>query len=192
MSDREIQPFVFEEPIGTERLLLRPLAAADLDAVHAYQGRDDVAAFQGFEPRSRAEVADWIARNAAARRLERDGDHVQPAVVRRRDGAVIGDLYLTLRSAAEATAELGWTLHPDAQGEGYATEGVRALLGVVFDRMLLHRAVAEVDPANAASIALCRRLGMREEGRFVQDVWFKGAWADTVVFAILDEEWRAR
>jgi RimJ/RimL family protein N-acetyltransferase len=104
---------------------------------------------------------------------------------------VIGDLYFTIRSVANAAGELGWTLHPDAQGAGYATEAALALLAVGFDRMGLHRIVAEIDPRNAASAALCRRLGMRPEALFVEDLWFKGYWADTAVHAILDREWAA-
>jgi RimJ/RimL family protein N-acetyltransferase len=37
---------------------------------------------------------------------------------------------------------------------------------------------------------VCRRLGMREEAHFVQDIWFRGAWADTGIYAILTGEWR--
>ena len=55
----------------------------------------------------------------------------------------------------------------------------------------MHRVVAELDPRNTPSIRLCRRLGMREEAHFVQDLWFKGAWADTGVFAMLESEWPA-
>ena len=46
-----------------------------------------------------------------------------------------------------------------------------------------HRRVA------ALQTALCRRLGMREEAHFIEDIWFKHEWADTAVFAILDREW---
>jgi RimJ/RimL family protein N-acetyltransferase len=40
-------------------------------------------------------------------------------------------------------------------------------------------------------VALCKRLGMREEAHFVEDLWFKGAWGDTGIYAILDREWDA-
>jgi aminoglycoside 6'-N-acetyltransferase len=51
--------------------------------------------------------------------------------------------------------------------------------------------LARLDPRNDASAALCRRLGMREEGYFAQDTWFKGEWGDTSIFAILAHEWEA-
>ena len=32
---------------------------------------------------------------------------------------------------------------------------------------------------------------MREEAHFTEDIWFKGEWGDTSIFAILDREWEA-
>lgn len=61
-----------------------------------------------------------------------------------------------------------------------------------FAELGLLRVVAELDPRNDASIALCRRLGMREEACFVKDLMFRGDWADTDIYAILDVEWTTR
>jgi RimJ/RimL family protein N-acetyltransferase len=83
-------------------------------------------------------------------------------------------------------------MHPDFTGRGYAVEAARAVLDVAFRVMTLHRVIAELDPRNDASIALCKRLGMREEAFYVKDLWFKGGWADTGLYAILREEWLAR
>jgi RimJ/RimL family protein N-acetyltransferase len=82
-------------------------------------------------------------------------------------------------------------MHPDFTGRGYASEAARAVLELAFSTLGLHRVFAELDPRNDASIALALRLGMREEAHFVQDMWFKGAWADTGIYAILAEEWRS-
>ena len=54
-----------------------------------------------------------------------------------------------------------------------------------------HRVRAVLDPRNTPSAALCRRLGMRQEAHFVEDLWFKGEWGDTAVYAILAREWTA-
>ena len=53
------------------------------------------------------------------------------------------------------------------------------LLDFAFDTLRLHRVAAELDPRNERSIALCRRLGMVEEAHYLEDLWFKGAWADS-------------
>ena len=189
-------PFVFDEPITTERLVLRLMTTADVDDVHAYQSREDVSLYQLFEPRSRDEVAAKIGELAGARTLAADGDFLQLAL--ELPGAagvparVIGDSYFHVSSVANSRAEIGWTLHPDFMGQGYATEAAEAVLALAFARLRLHRVYAELDPRNDASIRLCRRLGMREEAHFVGDLWFKGGWADTGAYAILDHEWRAR
>jgi RimJ/RimL family protein N-acetyltransferase len=185
-------PFRFEDALPTDRLRLRMMSEADVDAVHAYQSRADVCRYLLFEPRDRRAVAEWVAQHARHATLEHDGDYLQLAVERRSDGRVIGDIYFTLKKIEHACAEIGWTFHPDHHGQGYATEAATAALRLGFETIGLHRIVAELDPRNAASIALCHRLGMREEAYFVDEMWFKGAWADTGVYALRAPEWRTR
>ena len=188
-------PWVYSGPIRTERLVLRLETVDDTDDVYSYQSLDDVCRYLLFDPRTRDEVAERMARNAAASTLVKDGDYLQlamelPATVEA-PTRVIGDIYFSLASVENSKAEIGWTLHPDFAGRGYATEAARAVLRLAFDELKLHRVIAELDPRNDASIALCRRLGFREEAFFVRDLWFKGDWADTGMYAILRDEWLA-
>lgn len=108
------------------------------------------------------------------------------------DGRVIGDLTLRLLSAEDGQAEIGWVLHPDFQGNGYASEAALKLLHVAFDDLGAHRVVANLDARNHDSAKLCHRLGLRQEGHFVHDHHDEDGWADSLVFAILDAEWKAR
>jgi RimJ/RimL family protein N-acetyltransferase len=196
MNDTATIPCVFGEPIVTERLILRLMTADDLDDVYAYQSREDVCRYLLFEPRTREDVAEQVARHACATTLAADGDYWQLAIeLPATDDAparVIGDSYFTIASLENSRGEIGWTMHPDFTGRGYAVEAARAVLDVAFRVMTLHRVIAELDPRNDASIALCKRLGMREEAFYVKDLWFKGGWADTGLYAILREEWLAR
>jgi RimJ/RimL family protein N-acetyltransferase len=169
------------------------MTAADVDDVHAYQSRADVCRYLPFEPRTRRQVAEKVDQFAKAVVLRGDGDYWQLAIERTaHPGRVIGDVYFTIRSAADAAGEIGWTLHPEFTGRGYITEAAGAVLDVAFGAIRLHRVRAVLDPRNRASAAVCRRLGMREEAHFAEDLWFKGAWGDTGVFAILDREWAGR
>ncbi|HEY5144003.1 MAG TPA: GNAT family protein [Solirubrobacteraceae bacterium] len=186
-------PARFSEPIRTDRMRLRILRPDDVDDVLAYQSREDVCRYLIFEPRTHTEVAAKLAIYSAAAVLRADGDFWQLALeLEAEPGKVIGDLYFALASTANCTAEIGWTLHPDFAGQGYMTEAARALLAVAFGALGVHRVRAELDARNAASGALCRRLGMRREAHLVEDLWFKGAWGDTDVYAILATEWTAR
>ena len=195
MDPDHIVPSVFSTPVRTERLTLRLMTDADVDDIHKYQSREDVCRYLLFEPRSREEVAEKVAQHALATTLEKDGDYWQLAVelpaTATTPPRVIGDIYFTISSLANSKAEIGWSLHPDFAGKGYASEAANAVLDIAFRIIRLHRVVAELDPRNDASIALCRRLGMREEAFFVKDLWFRGDWADTGMYAILRNEWEA-
>ena len=195
MQPDHVVPYVFTRRLRTERLVLRLMTEADIDDIHSYQSREDVCRYLLFDPRSRDEVAEKVAKHASATTLEKDGDYLQLALeLPATPGAparVIGDSYFTISSLENSRGEIGWTLHPDFAGHGYAAEAARAVLDIAFRTIRLHRVYAELDPRNDASIDLCERLGMRVEAFFVKDLWFKGDWADTGMYAILRDEWEA-
>lgn len=60
--------------------------------------------------------------------------------------------------------EVGWHLHPDSWGRGYATEAARAVVQQAFEDGL-PKVYAVVRPGNEPSMAVCRRLGMEPLGR---------------------------
>lgn len=184
-------PFEFEEPIRTERLVLRLHTADDVDDVFAYQSDPDVARYQLYEPRTREQVVERSAEWPNATRLEKNDDYLQLAI-EIETGRVIGSIFFVIKRVEDELAEIGWALHRDFQGKGYAFEAASAVLDLAFRTIGLHRVTAELDPRNGASVALCERLGMRSEAYFVKDMMFKGDWADTGVYAILDSEWLGR
>jgi RimJ/RimL family protein N-acetyltransferase len=185
-------PYAFPSPLRTDRLTLRTMTLDDIDDVHAYQSREDVCRYLTFGPRSREVVAEKVAQHAQAVTLAAQGDYWQLAIERQDAPGVIGDLYFTIESTDNAAGEIGWSLHPDHHGHGYMTEAATTVLEIAFGTLALHRVRAVLDPRNASSVALCRRLGMREEAYFVEDLWFKGEWGDTGIYAILGREWNAR
>jgi RimJ/RimL family protein N-acetyltransferase len=79
---------------------------------------------------------------------------------------------------------------PSFAGRGYATEAARAMLGLAFDGLGLHRVVARLDERNEGSAKVARRLGMRQEARLVHNEIFKGEWSTELGFALLAAEWR--
>ena len=182
---------VITEPLATDRLLLRPFTADDLDDVLAIHERPDVVRYLYWDVRSRDEVRDLLARRERLDRIEREGDALLLAVVRRSDGRVIGELTLRWTSTEHRQGEVGFVFHPDAQGQGYAREATTVVLDLAFDRLGLHRVYGRTDGRNGASARLMRRLGMRQEAHFVHNEVFKGEWGDELVFAILADEWAA-
>jgi RimJ/RimL family protein N-acetyltransferase len=69
---------------------------------------------------------------------------------------------------------------------------VSCLLGYLFGELHLHRVSAICDAENLASARLLERVGMRREGHFIENIWFKGAWGSEYSYAILQSEWSER
>jgi RimJ/RimL family protein N-acetyltransferase len=64
------------------------------------------------------------------------------------------------------------------------------LLAYVFDQLGKHRVIAITDARNAPAARVLERVGMRREGHFIKNVWFKGRWGDEYLYALLEQEWR--
>jgi RimJ/RimL family protein N-acetyltransferase len=181
------------EPWRTERLVLRPFAEGDLDALYDMQSRPDVARYLYWSPRSRDETAQSLEEKMMRRSIEAEGDILILAVTRLAGGPVIGDLMVCYTSAAHQQAEIGYLFHPDAQGQGLATEAMRLVVERAFAELRLHRVYGRIDARNTASARVLERLGMRHEAHLVENEWVKGEWTDEVVYGVLADEWaRAR
>jgi RimJ/RimL family protein N-acetyltransferase len=172
-------------------LRLRPFAEHDLDALFAYQSREDVARFLYWGPRTREEVRDALRLKIASREIRAEGDVLALAVDLKTSGETIGDVILRLTSEPHRTAELGYVIHPDHQGNGYAAEAAAVLLRIAFEDLSLHRVVAGLEARNAASARVLEKLGMRREAHFVENEFVKGEWQSAIEYAILEREWRA-
>jgi RimJ/RimL family protein N-acetyltransferase len=173
------------------RVALRELAGTDAEAVFAYRSLPEVCRYQCWEPASIEEVRGFID-GLTGVELGTPGRWLQLAVLRRDGGELVGDCGIQVLADDPSQAEVGITLAPGAQGRGLATEAMQALLGLLLGRLGLHRVIGSVDPRNMASVALMHRLGLRQEAHHVESLRFKGGWADDLVFAILDREWRDR
>ena len=180
-------------PIVTERLLLRPLdAERDVAAMHAYRSLEEVCRYVPFVPGTLEDMAERFRNPDRLRStVGAEGDVLSLAIERRDTGEMIGDLVLFWHSASDGHAEVGYVLHPEHAGRGFATEATAALIDLAVDGGLpVHRVTARLDERNDASAAVCRRLGMRLEATYVDGEWFKGEWTTLLVFAVLDREWR--
>ncbi|HEY7667601.1 MAG TPA: GNAT family protein [Actinomycetota bacterium] len=176
----------------TERLVLRPLAEGDFDALYAYESREDVARWLYWGPRSPDEVRERLGRKISARAIRAEGDVLSLAMTLRETGEMVGDIVLEFLSEEHRTGEIGYIVHPDHQGRGYATEASEAMLRFAFDEVGLHRVIGRTEARNRGSARTLEKLGMRLEAHLVENEWVKGEWQSELVYAILDREWRAR
>ncbi|MDP4090482.1 MAG: GNAT family N-acetyltransferase, partial [Bacillota bacterium] len=146
--------------------------------------------FQYFRPQTLQEVENFII-SKVSEMPDVPGTWYQLAVVAKETKALIGDIGIHFMEADTSQVEIGFTLSREYQGKGYAFEAVAGVLNYIFGSMNKHRIIASVDPRNSKSIALLERIGMRREAHFIKSIWFNNQWTDDVVYAILEEEWKA-
>ena len=179
-------------PVQTDRLLLRPFAVTDFDALLAIQSRADVARYLYWDPRTAAEVRETLDAKVRATAIIAEGDSLSLAAVLRESGELIGDCSLHWVSAEHRQAEIGFIFHPDHHGHGYATEAAAALIALAFDDLRAHRVFGRLEARNTASARVLERLGMRKEAHLVENEHIKGEWQSEVVYALLEREWLSR
>jgi len=111
----------------------------------------------------------------------------------REGGALAGDCALLVIRTTPRIGEIGYTFAQAYQHNGLACEAARAVIDFAFVRSHSNRVIATTDCRNAPSVALMERLGMKREGHFLHNAWFKGEWCDEYQYAVVREEWpRAR
>ena len=128
---------------------------------------------------------------AALMRRARD-DSFEPMIARRReDGAIVGFLNLSqiIRRDLQS-AFIAFGAVSGFEGRGYMTEGLMLVVRRAFTDLRLHRIEANIQPANAASIALVRRCGFAREGFSARYLKVAGRWRDHEHWAIYAELWR--
>lgn len=174
--------------LNTERLLIRNLSATDLMDFYFYRSNPDVTKYQGFDVYTIRQAAAFIQAEQD-KRFGQAGQWVQYGLENKKTGRIIGDCAIKLREEDTRMAEIGITISHLEQKKGYAKEALSAILNYLFSLENFHRVVEIVDAENIASIQLLKSVGFREEGHFIENVFFKGKWGSERQFAMLKQEW---
>jgi RimJ/RimL family protein N-acetyltransferase len=181
---RDVKPI----ELRTRRLVLRPLRADDAPGMYAIYSDPQTMRYWSARVIENLEAAASMLGDDL--RLQLDGTAAFWAVVLPQTGRVIGKFSLFRISPENRRAEIGYVLNRQFWGKGYGTELLRTMIDTAFDAYELHRLEADIDPDNAASLALLKKFGFREEGRF-RERWLMGAeWRDSIMMALLAPAWR--
>ena len=174
--------------LHTGRLLIRNLNLSDLRNFHAYRSNPEVTKYQGFDVFTEKQAEDFI-KEQAGKEFGKPGEWVQYGIENKASGQLTGDCAIKLDGNDTRLAEIGITISPNEQKKGYAKETLLAILDFLFSRPGFHRVTETVDAENTASIQLLKSVGFRQEGHFIENIFFKGKWGSEYQFALLKREW---
>ncbi|WP_374538000.1 GNAT family N-acetyltransferase [Micromonospora aurantiaca (nom. illeg.)] len=177
---------MFPVVITGPRLTLREFQADDLDPSMAVVGDPEVTRTLSFDARSRNDQAERLAQDITRAQAQPRPDYYL-AITNSTD-LLVG--FIRIGLGRDNSGELGYAIRRADWGKGYATEAAALMLNFGFDTLHLHRIQAACGPDNHASQRLLARLAFTPEGRIRDHVFTNGGWRDSLLYSILDHEWR--
>jgi RimJ/RimL family protein N-acetyltransferase len=165
--------------------------ADDFEAVHAYASDAEVVRWVPWGPNTETDTRDFLAYTMASAAAEPRQDWIL-AVEALEAPRLLGTVGLYIRYQDQDQAMLGYAYGRDAWGRGYATEAASAMLELGFDALGLRRIWATCDPDNEGSRRVLEKIGMTLEGRLRDDAVIRGQVRDSLVWGILQRDWRDR
>ena len=173
-----------------EGVTLRTPRASDYEAWAALR-RTSYAYLQPWEP---TWPEDDLTRAAFKRRLsiyarEMEAGNAWPYFIFADvDQALVGAITLSnVRRGVAESGTLGYWIGQPHAGRGLATAAVRAMVGHAFDELNLHRVEAACVPGNRASRRVLEKSGFVLEGQARAYLKINGAWADHLLFGIVND-----
>lgn len=159
--------------LRTARLVLRRPRADDLDGFFTIMSDPRAMRYWSTLPHaSPAVTRAWLDQKLA--RTAAGGEDF----VIERDGELIGEV------GAGRLPDFGFMLRPDCWGQGYATEASAACIAHIFAARAIPTLEADVDPRNAASLAVLEKLGFVVTGTAENTFLLGDEWCDSVYLSL--------
>lgn len=185
MIDSEILP-----TIDTDRVRLRWLTGSDVPDLFEVFADPEVMRYWSSPALKERDEAEKLLDQI--HQYHREKSLFQWGVALQDDDRVIGTCTLARIDAKNRRAEIGYALNRQQWGRGLMKEALTSLFDYAFSRLVLYRIEADVDPRNAASIALLETLGFEREG-YLRERWLmEGETQDSVLLGLLESDWRRR
>lgn len=170
--------------LETKRLRLRQFEARDANGLHECFGDPEAMRYWNM-PASNSlaeteKILTWLGKTTSPY------EQLGWAIADKREDRCIGMVNYHHREARNRRLEIGYCLVPRHQGNGLATEAVKAVVEYCQNSLDVHRIEAMIHVDNAASMRLVERLGFRCEGGPLRDYWcVDDVYASVMVYALV-------
>ena len=175
--------------LTTRRLILRPLALSDAKFLYEAGSREDVSRPAGFPRTPTLAAARARVRRTIAAGREPGPKPLSFSICLKTSRSWVGNVSLSW--AHNGIGQLGYLVHPDHWGCGYAPEAARKVVDAAFTRLGAHRVQATCWVKNARSARVLRKIGLRREGRLRGYLKRSGEVRDEFIWGITRADWLA-
>lgn len=170
---------------------LREIEERDIPLIHDYASDPEVTRYMTWGPNASLDQTAAFARGQMAAARVEPRDQFELVVARASDDELVGRVRLTIESRTHRRADIGYVFRRSCWGTGYGTEAARMIVDFGFRRLSLHRIEATCAPENVGSVRVLEKIGMRREGHFREHLLSHGVWRDSLLYAILEDQWPA-
>jgi len=176
--------------LQTERLILRELQSSDADRVHHYANESDINRYLIFGDLATTKGAQNYVRRAIENASREETDQrlsFKLAILLKPERDFIGSCWLDINDKGNRRATIGYFIDNRYWGKGYATEAARSLIKFGFKDLGLHRVEATCDAEHNATRRVLEKAGMKREAILRQHRKRRQTWADSCLYAIIDD-----
>jgi [ribosomal protein S5]-alanine N-acetyltransferase len=175
------------QPLKTDRLILRDFTPRDFEAFFATTIDPE---YQQCYPESEANRAFYqdVFESILSASQQAERTKFQLAICLP-EGELIGTCGVRIEDIDNHQASFGCAIGRRYWSKGYAYEASHSILNFGFSRLSIHRIYAETISENLQARRLAERLGMRHEAELKHTKYFRGRWWDSVIYAVLEDEW---
>jgi RimJ/RimL family protein N-acetyltransferase len=173
--------------IKSERLILKELKQKDLNFIYKMASEPLVYLYDEDEEPSKEQIYEKYMKKISG--MEEDPDKQLIFLINLLPEEVpIGEVHIRLNWEYIREWEIGYVLHADYWGNGYASEAVNLVLKHIFENFNAHKVVGFCNANNKKSANLMERVSMKRDGILREGKLWHKEWCDESVYSILERE----
>lgn len=180
---------MLNRPIENIEVILVNMEMEYWKDIHSYASLPEVSKYQQWGPNTEEDTLTYVKQIMEDITKEQPSRYVY-AIKKISSDKVIGAAELFHLNQINKCAEIGYVVHPDYWGMGIGTLAANKLLEIGFSNLHLHRIYAKCDARNIGSAKVLEKVGMTLEGKRRHDMLLETGWRDSLLYSILDNEWK--
>lgn len=171
------------------RIRFREIRQTDWQDIHAYASLDITCRYQPWGPNTEDETLAFMSQ-VIKDSNKNPRTRFSFAIIEETADQLIGVAELNVKDFSNGEGEIGYVVHPDYWGQGYATEAGELLLNLGYSVLKLHRIYATCHPENKGSAKVLEKLGMIKEGILRENIKMGDGYRSSLLYSMLEQEWK--